>query len=51
MQYVLNFSQLVLAGAGAGADLAADLARGGNDHGHKQQQRPTQFSAEFNHEE
>ena len=47
MQNVLNLGQLVLAGAGAGAHFAADLARGGDDHGNKQQQRPAQLPAQL----
>ena len=45
MQDVLNLSQLVLPGASAGAHFPADLARRGNHHGHKQQQRPTELSS------
>ena len=44
------FGQLVLAGAGAGADFAADLARGRDDHGNEQHQRPAQVSAQLDHQ-
>ena len=51
MQNILYFGELVLAGASAGADLAANLTRGCNNHRHKQQQRPAQCPTEFDHEE
>src|ERR1035438_4672156 len=50
VQDVLNLCKLVLSGAGAGTDFAADLARGGDDHGNKEQQRPAEISAQSNHE-
>ncbi len=46
MQDVLDLGKLVLSGAGAGAHFAADLARGSDHHGNKQQQRPAEVSAE-----
>src|ERR1039458_2471805 len=51
MKYVLNLGQLVLAGAGAGAYLAADLARRGDDDRNKEHQSPTEISAQSNNED
>ena len=50
VQDVLNLGQLVLAGARAGADFPADLARRGDHHWNEQHQRPAQMAAETNYE-
>ena len=51
MQNVLNLGELVLTGAGAGANFPADLARGCDDHRNEQHQRPAELSAQSDHEE
>ena len=50
VQDVLDLGELVLAGAGAGAHFAANLARRGDDHRNKQQQRPAQMAAQRDHQ-
>ncbi len=50
MQDVLNLGQLVLPGAGAGADFPADFACGGNHDRNEQKQRPTEMAAQADHE-
>ncbi len=50
VQDVLDFGELVLAGAGAGSHGPAYPARGGDHHRDKQHQRPAKPSAERNHQ-
>ncbi len=50
VQDVLDLGQLILAGARARADFAANLARRGDHHGNKENQRPAQITAETNHQ-
>ena len=45
MQNILDFGQLVLAGASARAHLAANLARGGDHDGNEEQKRPAELPA------
>ena len=49
MQDVLNFRQLVLPGAGAGAHIAANLARRNHHHGNKQEERQAEMAAVVDH--
>ena len=45
---VLDFRELVLAGAGAGAHLTANFARGGDDDRNEEDERPTEDATEAN---